>query len=152
MPQLPSTEPTIDPRGLRFAAWVTTAVLVVVLVTGSAVLLAAQAVVFGIGAFASLQLHPYGLLYRTLVAPRLGAPIEWEDPTPVRFAQGVGLAFTAVGIIGYATGFTALAVTATVLALGAAFLNAAFGLCLGCEIYLRLPLQWRARQAPPRAR
>ena len=35
---------------------------------------------------------------------------------------------------------------------GAAFLNAAFGLCLGCEIYLRLPLQLRGRQAPPSAR
>ncbi|MGH3990501.1 MAG: DUF4395 family protein, partial [Pseudonocardiaceae bacterium] len=39
-----STDPPVDPRGPRFAAWVTIAVLVIVLVTGSAVLLAAQAV------------------------------------------------------------------------------------------------------------
>ena len=60
----------------------------------------------------------------------------------------IATAFTIVGTIGYATGLTALALTVTALALGAAFLNAAFGLCLGCEIYLRLPLQLRSRQAP----
>lgn len=143
---------SVDPRGLRFAAWVTSAVLVIVLVTGSTVLLAVQAIVFAVGAFAGLQLHPYGQLYRTLVAPRLSPPTEWEDPAPVRFAQGVGLVCTIIGTIGYATGLTALGLTVTALALGAAFLNAAFGLCLGCEIYLRLPLQLRGRQAPPSAR
>jgi Domain of unknown function (DUF4395) len=89
--------------------------------------------VFAVGAFAGLQLHPYGLIYRTFVAPRLGAPTEWEDPVPVRFTQGVGLAFTIVGTIGYATGLTALALTVTALALGAAFLNAAFGFCLAAR-------------------
>jgi hypothetical protein len=145
MTQSHSVDPAIDPRGPRFAAWVTTAVLVIVLVTGSTVLLAAQAIVFAVGAFTGLQLHPYGLIYRTFVAPRLGPPTEWEDPAPVRFAQGVGLAFAVIGTIGYATGLTALALTVTALALGAAFLNAAFGLCLGCEIYLRLPAPLRSR-------
>jgi hypothetical protein len=161
MSQARSTDPPIDPRSLRFAAWVTTAVLVLVLVTGSAVLLAAQAVVFAIGTFAGLQLHPYGVVHRAFVAPRLApstprparrvetsTSAEWEDSAPVRFAQGVGLAFAAIGTIGYATGLTALGVTATALALGAAFLNAAFGWCLGCEIYLRLPAAWRGRRTP----
>jgi hypothetical protein len=124
----------------------TTVVLIAVLVTGSAVLLAAQSLVFAIGAFAGPRLHPYGQLYRAFVAPRLGPPTEWEHPAPVRFAQGVGLAFALIGTIGYAAGFTMAAVIVTCLALGAAFLNAAFGVCLGCEIYLRLPL--RLRQAP----
>jgi hypothetical protein len=149
MTQPCSTDPPVDPRGFRFASLMTTTVLVIVLVTGSAVLLAAQAVVFALGAFAGLQLHPYGLVYRTFVAPRLGPPTAQEDPAPVRFAQGVGLAFAVIGTIGYATGLTALGVTATALALGAAFLNAGFGLCLGCEIYLRLPAPLRGRQIPP---
>jgi hypothetical protein len=127
---------------------VTTVVLVVVLVTGSAPLLAAQAVVFALGAFAGLRRHPYGLLYRVLVAPRLAPPTEREDPAPVRFAQGVGLGFAVVGVVGYATGLIGLGQTATAGALGAAFLNAAFGYCLGCEVYLRLPARWRARRAP----
>ena len=140
-----SSQSPIDPRAPRFAAWVTTAVLIIVLATGSAGLLAAQAVVFAIGAFVGLRAHPYSLLYRVLVAPRLAPPTEREDPAPVRFSQGLGLIFAAVGALGYATGLTALGMTATAAALAAAFLNAAFGFCLGCEVYLRLPARLRGR-------
>jgi len=40
----------IDPRGPRFGAVVTTVVLAIVIVTGSAWLLAAQALIFALGA------------------------------------------------------------------------------------------------------
>jgi len=126
----------IDPRGPRFGALITTAVLIVVLLTSSAWLLAAQAVVFAIGAFLGLKYAPYGLIYRYLVRPRLGPPKELEAQAPPRFAQGVGLVFAAVGVIGYASGVTGLGVVATAMALIAAFLNGAFGICLGCEMYL----------------
>jgi len=126
----------VDPRGPRFAAWLTTAVLAVVLVTGSWALLAAQAAVFALGAFAGLRWSPYGLLYRWAVAPRLAPPGELEPAAPPRFAQGVGFVFAVLGTAGYASGATALGVVATACALAAAFLNAAFGLCLGCELYL----------------
>ena len=128
----------VDPRGPRFGAAITTVVLAVVLITSSGWLLAAQAVVFGIGAFAGLRFAPYGLLYRSLVAPRLSPPTELEAEAPPRFAQGVGFGFAVVGAIGYLTGVTALGVVATAFALGAAFLNAAFDFCLGCEVHLRL--------------
>jgi len=135
----------VDPRGLRFAAALSAAVLVAVLITGSAWLLAAQAVVFGIGAFLGLKYAPYGLIYRALVRPRLGPPKEMEDEAPPRFAQGVGFAFSVIGIVGYATGLTALGIAAVALALVAAFLNAAFGLCLGCEMYVMIRRIWPAR-------
>jgi hypothetical protein len=111
---------------------------VAVLVTGWWPLLAAQAVVFAIGAFAGLRCAPYGVLYRTLIAPSLSPTTEREAAAPLRFAQGVGFAFAAVGTLGYAFGLTPLGVVATAFALGAAFLNAAFGYCLGCEAYLLL--------------
>ena len=136
----------IDPRGPRFGAWVTTAVLSVVLVTGSGWLLAGQAAVFAAGALAGLRFAPYGLLYRFLVRPRLGPPDELEDEAPPRFAQGVGLAFALVGTVGYALGVPAVAVLATAAALAAAFLNAAWGVCLGCEMYLIL-LRLRSRRS-----
>jgi hypothetical protein len=123
----------IDPRGPRFGAAVTTLVLAIVLVTRSQWLLAAQAIVFALGAFAT---SPYALLYRRLIRPRLGPPSELEDAAPPRFAQGVGLGFAIVGLIGFAAGITPLALGATAAALLAAFLNAVFGLCLGCEMYL----------------
>lgn len=125
----------VDPRGVRFAAAVTTLVLAFVLVTNSVWLLAAQAVVFALAAFAGLRFAPYSVLYRKLVAPRLHPPREREDAAPVRFSQAVGFVFTAVGVFGYVLGVTWLGITATALALAAAFLNAAFGYCLGCELY-----------------
>ena len=127
---------SVDPRAPRFAAWVTTVVLAVVLLTGSAALLGVQAVVFLTGAVLGLRRAPYGVLFRVLLRPRLGPPGELEAEAPPRFAQAVGAAFAVVGTVGYATGATAVGIAATALALSAAFLNAAFGFCLGCEVYL----------------
>lgn len=128
-------DPPVDPRGVRFSAILTTVVLALVLLSGSGWLLAAQAVVFALGAFAGLRFSPYSVFYRAVLAPRLGPPREKEEAAPVRFSQTVGLAFAAVGVVGYLTGLTTLGVVATAFALAAAFLNAAFGLCLGCEMY-----------------
>ena len=128
--------PGVDPRGPRFSAWVTTAVLAIVLVTSWWPLLAAQAAVFAIGAFAGLHVAPYSLIYKLLVAPRLAPATEREDQAPLRFAQGVGFGFAVLGTLGYALGVPALGVVATAFALAAAFLNAAFAFCLGCETYL----------------
>jgi hypothetical protein len=140
----------VDPRGPRFAAWVTTVVLAVVLVTGWWPLLAAQAVVFALGAFVGFHVAPYSVLYRYLVAPRLAPTGEREDTAPLRFAQGLGFAFALVGTLGYATGLTVLGIVATAMALAAAFLNAAFAFCLGCETYLLIrrftPVKERALQ------
>ena len=87
-------------------------------------------------AFVSLRLNPYGQLYRKAVQPRLKTTTEREEAAPLRFAQGVGFLFTLIGTIGYASGLTTLGLAATAAALVAALLNAAFGLCLGCELYL----------------
>lgn len=127
---------SVDPRGPRFAAAVTSAVLVAVLVTGSGALLAAQAAVFAVGAVAGPAWQPYGLAFRRFVRPRLGPPAAFEDARPPRFAQGVGLVFAAVGAAGYFAGLGWLGATAAGLALLAAFLNAAFGYCLGCQLYV----------------
>ena len=125
----------LDPRGQRFAAALTSVVLIVVLATGLGWLALAQAAVFAITA-ADPRRGPYPLIYRALVLPRIGAPTEREPAAPVRFAQLVGFVFLAVAAIGYLTGLTALGMTFAALGLLAAFLNAAFGLCVGCEVYL----------------
>ena len=139
----------VDVRGPRFAAWVTTAVLVAVLLisdvsaTAAAVLLAAQAAVFAIGALYGPRRHPYGRVFAQLIAPRLSPTTEREPVAPLRFAQLVGLAFAVVGVVGFLTA-PAVGVVATTFALAAAFLNAAFGICLGCQLY---PLVARLRTA-----
>jgi hypothetical protein len=126
----------IDPRGPRFGAVITVVVLAVVLLTGSAWLLAAQALVFATGALAGLRYAPYGVVYRRLIRPRLGPPAQTEAEAPPRFAQGVGMVFALGGVLGYATGATGVGIAFTALALVAAFLNAAFDICLGCQAYL----------------
>jgi hypothetical protein len=127
----------LDPRGPRFAAALTSVVLILVLATGWGWLAVAQAVVFAVTA-ADPRRGPYALIYRTLVAPRLGPTAEREDAAPVRFAQLVGFVFLAVASIGYLSGATTLGVVFAAFGLLAAFLNAAFGLCLGCEAYLAI--------------
>ena len=125
----------LDPRGPRFVAAVTSVVLVFILITGSGWLALGQAVVFAIAA-GWPRYSPYGLVYRRLVAPRLPRPTELEPAAPVRFAQTLGLGFTTVATAGYLLGVPLLGLVFTAFALVAAFLNAAFGLCLGCEVYL----------------
>jgi hypothetical protein len=126
----------IDVRGPRFGAAVTTVVLAVVLVTGSAWLLTWQTLAFLLGAAGGVRRSPYGLLFQKSVRPRLGPPTEFEAPEPPRFAQAVGLLFAGLGLVGYTLGPDWLGLAATGAALAAAFLNAAFGYCLGCELYL----------------
>jgi hypothetical protein len=127
----------LDPRGPRFAAALTSVVLVAVLVTGSGWLALAHAAVFALTA-ADPRRGPYGLVFRALVQPRLGPPSELEPAAPVRFAQLVGLAFALVAAAGYLAGAPVVGAVAAGAALAAAFLNAAFGLCLGCEAYLAI--------------
>ena len=141
----------VDVRGPRFAAWVTAAVLVITLIVssfslpGAAVILGVQAVVFAIGAIAGPRKHPYGLIFAELVAPRLAPVTEREPVPPLKFAQLVGFVFAVVGVVGFATGLSALGLVATGFALVAAFLNAAFAFCLGCQLY---PLVARLRRYP----
>jgi hypothetical protein len=127
----------LDPRGQRFAATLTSVVLIVVLATGWGWLALAQTVIFGITALYPRR-GPYAMIFRALVLPRIGPPAGREPAAPVRFAQAVGFVFLAVASVGYLSGVTALGVTFAAFGLLAAFLNAAFGLCLGCEAYLAM--------------
>ena len=141
----------VDVRGPRFAAWVTTVVIIAVLAvsaisgTAAAVLLGLQGVVFAIGAVGGPRQHPYGRIFAEFVAPRRGPVTEKEPVPPLKFAQFVGFVFAVVGTVAFALGFDIVGLIATAFALVAAFLNAAFGICLGCQLY---PLVARLRRAP----
>jgi len=135
----------IDPRGPRFGAGVTAVLLLVViglslggLVLPALIIFSAQTLLFAWGAFAGIGRHPYGLLFKKLVRPRLKPPTELEAPIPPTFAQGVGFVITAIGVILTLLGLTLALPIAAALAFIAAFLNSVFGYCLGCQIYLFL--------------
>lgn len=128
----------IDARGPRFSAAITTFVLAVALITSNVWVIAFQAAVFAIGALRGPQFTPYAFIFKKFIKPRLKSEPILEDVRPPRFAQGVGLAFAVTATIGAAAGITQLFTVAVAFALAAAFLNAAFNFCLGCQVYLLL--------------
>lgn len=138
----------IDPRGPRAGAAVTAVLLAAVLLLGPTpagiAVLAIVVALFASGVALGPSRSALGVLYRRAVAPRLSPTAEREDPRPPRFAQLVGLAITGAGLVLALVGVGGALTVAAALALAAAFLNAAFGLCLGCELYL---LGVRARAA-----
>ena len=136
--ELKKNSTIIDARGPRFGAVITTAVLATALATNNLWVIVAQAVVFAIGAFKGPQFTPYAFIYKNIVKPRLKGEAPTEDVRPPQFAQSVGLLFALVAIGGALSGINAIFTVAVAFALGAAFLNAAFNFCLGCEIYLLL--------------
>ncbi len=140
-----SSRPGIDPRGPRFTAGVTASLLLVTAVLGfggldltALLLLTAIAAVFAWSAVAGVARNPFGIVFRTLIRPRLAPPAELEDPRPPTFAQLVGFVVTGTGVVLGLLGLAAAVPIAASLAFVAAFLNAAFGYCLGCQIYLLL--------------
>ncbi len=138
----PALPTGIDPRGPRFGAAVTSVLLVSVLLLGTGpaatALLTVIALLFLLGVTLGVHRTLQGLAYKAWIRPRLGPPTQLEDPRPPRFAQLIGLLVVGAGLVIAALGAqSAVPITAAV-ALVAAFLNAAFGLCLGCELYLLL--------------
>lgn len=149
-------KPGIDPRGPRFGAGITAVLLLVALFLGlvgataaATVLLAVLALLFLWGAAVGIARHPWGLIFRALVRPRLRPPTELEDAAPPTFAQGVGFVISALGVLLQLVGVPYAAVVAAALAFIAAFLNAVFGYCLGCQIYLLLVRFGLVRRSQP---
>lgn len=139
----------IDPRGPRFGASITAILLLVtVFITiplASApidveapgyILLVIIAGIFLWGAVGGAQNHPYGLFFVKFIRPRLKAPEFVESPAGPTFAQVIGFIVTITGVVLYLIGVAPALAVAAGVAFVAAFLNAVFGYCLGCEIYL----------------
>ncbi|GGF24731.1 DUF4395 domain-containing protein [Subtercola lobariae] len=158
MPDVSTRQPVteVDPRGPRFAAAITAVLLIVVLLLGlgtaaapppsvgqrasepAFILLTIIAVLFAWGAFAGPARHPWGVLFRLVVRPLLSAPAELESTKPLRFAQGVGLVITGIGVILALFGVPYALIICAAAAFVAAFLNSVFAYCLGCQLYLLL--------------
>lgn len=188
MPETDATTPRgIDPRGPRFAAGITSVLLLVVVFLGIAVS-PTRSASFGWFAYQPLsdsaflsggflwfrvtdpafllllvvallflwavlwpRTAPWGVLYRRVVQPRLKPPTELEDPRPPRFAQGVGLFVVTIGLVLHLLGVPGALVVAASAAFVAAFLNAVFGVCLGCMLYLLLQRVGIVGRARPKA-
>ena len=127
---------SIDSRGPRWSALITAIVLATALVTSSIWVIAYQAVVFAIGAIRGPQFTPNAVIFKKLIRPRLKSEVTFEDVRPPQFAHAVGLGFALIAVIASVVGAGGVFTIAVGFALAAAFLNAAFNFCLGCEMYL----------------
>jgi len=149
----------IDPRGPRFAASITALLLFTAALLGLTgiatstwmprttvaeragdagfllMLLIAALFLWGV---VSPRSQPYGVIFRRVIRPRLKPPRHLEDARPPRFAQGVGLLVTSAGLVLHLAGVPWALPVAAAAAFFAAFLNAGFGYCLGCQLYLVL--------------
>ncbi len=132
------SEVSIDARGPRFSAVLTTIVLAVALVTSNLWVVIAQAIIFAIGAIKGPQFTPYAYIFQGAIKPRLKGKAITEDVRPPQFAQSIGLLFALVAISASIANLDVVFIVAVSFALAAAFLNAAFNFCLGCELYLLL--------------
>jgi len=136
----------IDPRGPRFGAGITSVISLITFASaigalgnsGTAFVLAGALLILFLWSVLAPKTHPYQLLFSRLIRPRLKAPSELEDPRPPQFAQKVGLSFAILGGIGIALGSELVVAIAAAFIFLAAFLNAFFAFCLGCQMYLLL--------------
>ena len=128
----------IDARGPRYSAAITSFVLALALITESSYVIGFQFAVFLSTVLFGPRRSIYGFIYRGLIQSRLSGPVPSEDQRAPRFAQLIGALFAFVALLGGVTGNSTVFLIATSFALGAAFLNAAFSFCLGCQIYLIL--------------
>ena len=142
--QVPKKAVLIDARGPRYSAGITSLVLSLALITESVYVIGFQFAVFLSAVLFGLRKSIYGFIYRNLIQPRLSGPVPSENEAAPRFAQLIGALFAATALIGGVSGNSTVFLVATSFALAAAFLNAAFGFCLGCQFYL-LILRSKAR-------
>ena len=84
-------------------------------------------------------LSPLGQLATRVVAPLLPVEPKLVPGPPKRFAQAVGVAFSTTALVlWYGFGEHAASYVVVGLLTCAAFLEAAFGICLGCKVFALL--------------
>ncbi len=82
------------------------------------------------------RFSPLGQLATRVVAPRLPWVPKLVPGPPKRFAQAIGVVFsTSALVLWFGFGLHAAAWVVVAMLTAAAFLEAAFGLCLGCKAF-----------------
>ena len=81
------------------------------------------------------RFSPLGQFATKVVAPRLPQFEKLMPGPPKRFAQGIGVAFSVTASVLWLAGAPTAARIVVGMLAGAAFLEAAFGFCLGCKVF-----------------
>jgi hypothetical protein len=93
---------------------------------------------FTLGSTLGPAKHPYSYLYKFTLRKFLKAPTFLEPAKPVHFAQVIGLVVTGTGLVLHLLSVPNALPIAAAAAFLAAFVNAVFAYCIGCQMYLGL--------------
>ena len=129
----------IDPRGHRFGAGVSAALLIVAFLTGSPWLVAIVLLSIGSSAAFGLRYSIYGAIWRRIAAAAHLAKVEPEHEYPPRFAQVLGSIALTLALVVFAVGATTLGWVFALAVAGLQSVLALTGYCLGCRLYF---LRW----------
>ncbi len=143
----PISRTQVNARAARVSGTIVVVAGAVVLATGWYWLLAPLAVDFGVKAALGLRRSPLCKVC-TAITRALQIRPKMEDEAPKRFAAGVGFVCSVGAASAWYGGAPLLAQAVLSTFLVCAFLEAAFGVCVGCRVYgLLLPLLNRERPA-----
>ena len=84
------------------------------------------------------RISPLGRIATMVVAPQLPEQEKLVPGPPKRFAQAIGVAFSVTGSVLWLAGAPGATRIVIAMLAGAAFLEAAFALCLGCTAFALL--------------
>lgn len=126
---------TVNEVSARLVAGGVVAQALLWMVTKSPILLITLTYGFLARVLSGPKLSPLGQFVTRVVTPRLPVPEKIVAGSPKRFAQGIGLGFTAAASIAWLAGNTTLAVGLLATLIAAASLEAFAGVCLGCKVF-----------------
>jgi hypothetical protein len=129
----------IDPRGHRFGAGVSAAVLIGAFLADAPWAVALALLSIGTSAALGLRYSIYGLVWRRLVRVLRLGPVEPEHEYPPRFAQTLGSVALTVALVAFVLGAAPLGWFFALFVSGLQGLLAVTGYCLGCRLYF---LRW----------
>ncbi|MFC7491132.1 MULTISPECIES: DUF4395 domain-containing protein [unclassified Knoellia] len=134
MPELLTFPNPVNEKAARSVAGGVVVLSVLTLVTQWWWLGALLAVGFALRVAGGPRYSPLGRLAVHVIAPRLGEPRLVPGP-PKRFAQTVGLLFSAGAAVALALGTTMVATVLLVILVVFALLESALGFCAGCWVF-----------------
>lgn len=125
----------VNEYAARSTAGLVIVLAVVTVIVNHPVLYALLALGFLLRVLSGPTLSPFGQLSVRVIVPRIVRKTKLVPGPPKRFAQGIGLAFSATGLVLSLLGFGLAAQITIGLLIVAATLESAFGLCLGCVAF-----------------
>jgi hypothetical protein len=102
------------------------------LLTNSTLILLALTYGFAARVAAGPAFSPLALLVTRIITPKLNFDHKFVPGPPKRFAQTIGLTFSATALVLTLLGYSSAAQLVITALIAAAFLESAFAICLGC--------------------